>query len=143
MRPAWTTCLALALVAPCTACNSDDRTPRDAVRSFVRAVESRDAEKIYELLAPGTRRKLEEMARLATNLTGGGRKFEPHDLLVAGISVTTARPGEITEEKREGDRAVVRITSGEKDKPIHQDVDLIRVEGHWRVVLPDAMFATP
>lgn len=138
--------LALLLLVPALglsqgSCSSSDRDAEKVVKKFIRAVESGRKTAIYDLLAPGIQKKLKDLAKLATDQTGGRRKFKPEEMLVVGLSPTSLRPGPVELLSSEADRARVKLHSSKRKK--HEIIHLIKIEGKWRIILPDVMFSSP
>lgn len=116
-------------------CAGEERTPEGTVRQMLRAIESGETEEVYGLLAPQTRKKLEELAGLATAQTGGRNPIKPVDLLIIGLDqLPSDRPLDVKPSQITGERARVELV-GNKGKT-RQTVELIRVRGRWRVLLP-------
>jgi len=116
-------------------CAGEERTLDSTVRQLLRAIESAETEEVYGLLAPQTQKKLEELASLATAQTGGRNHIKPEDLLIIGLNqLPSDRPLEVKGTQINGDRARVELV-GNKGK-MRQTVELIRVKGDWRVLLP-------
>lgn len=131
----------LALGVLLAGCTSLEDTPEGTARVLLRAIEAADDEKLLELLAPRTRKKLEELARLATAQTGGRNQIEPRDLLVVGMyGLPGERSPEVKGVKVQGDRARVQLLGPKKVRRVLQ---LERVDGRWYVVLPDEMLRPP
>jgi len=119
-------------------CGGEERKPSGTARLFLRAVAARDTDELYRLLAPRSREQLESMARLATDQTGGRRRFKPQDLIVLGM--TRFPSPSLSVDPRDlidGSRATVRLLGllG-RDKKTQQVLNLIHVDGRWRVELP-------
>ena len=116
-------------------CANEERTPEGTVRQMLRAIESGETEEVYGLLAPQIQKKLEELASLATAQTGGRNHIKPVDLLIIGLNqLPSDRPLDVKPSQINGDRAKVELV-GNKGKT-RQTLELIRVEGRWRVLLP-------
>lgn len=132
--------LVLTATALLGGCTLNDRSPEGATRLFVEAVVSHKTDRVIELLAPATRKKVDALAKLASAQTGGRQHYKPEDMLVAGMQPPLHNLGDSWEaavQKEQGDRAEVRITSA--DKKHQQSFHLVRVGESWRVTLPDVL----
>lgn len=137
-KTAWY--LILTTLAVLGGCTINDRSPEGATRLFVEAIVSHKKDRVVELLAPATKKKVQALAKLASAQTGGRQRFKPEDILVAGMQPPLYKLGdswEVVVQKEQGDRAEVQITSA--DKKHHQTFQLERVGDHWRVTLPDEL----
>lgn len=128
------TALALAAALATTACPSRERTPEGAVKAFLQAVEVGRLNKVYEMLDPGSQKRLQDLAKMAEDQTGGRRKTKPEEMLVAGMAKARFRPGEMKTLTEDAHVARVKVHSGDKKR--HEIFTLNRHEGRWRVVLP-------
>ncbi len=133
-----------------SACSSaaSDRTPSGALALFLEAMgeaqdDPRARERAFELLAPESKRRLSERARLAAALSG--RHFEPWEMLVEGRYRLRFAPrdGRGFEERVDGDRAIV-VVHGQRSSA-RAEVPMVRDSGRWRVYLdvPEPGRATP
>ncbi len=87
-------------------------TPDRAVKKFMSAVERRDKEAIWNLLAPETKKQLKEWAEHLG--TGNNIDFDPLDLISPAERLTTRsewRPEKFKVLKQEPNRAVVEVSS--------------------------------
>lgn len=139
MRPEVTfaaiaTCVC-ALAWSCAGEGPTDDTPDGALQLFLDSVNPTkrefDRELAYKLLAPDTQRELTKRAALASKQ--GKRTFEPQDMLVIERYVQRWQIKRM-ESDVQGDRAKVTAHGDEASQTAI--VDLERVDGHWRVVLP-------
>ena len=128
-------CLAFA------ACSPSDRTPEGTVRQLLHASASGNAPRVYTLLAPSTRKRLQELATTATAQTGGSYRITPEQLLAVSIDRPRHEPAKIEVVSERDDRARVRLVA--RNKRATETLDLLRVDGHWRVLLPDSAFVPP
>lgn len=146
IRPAWSraafsTALGTALCLTFVACGPSDRTPEGAVRQLLYASASGNAPRVYALLAPSTRKRLQELATTATAQTGGSHRITPEELLAVSIDRPRHDPARIEVVSDRDDRARVRLVA--RNKRATETLDLVRVDGHWRVLLPDSAFTPP
>lgn len=113
-----------------------DAAPKGAVEEMMQATLSGDAVRAFELLAPATRARLERMARVATAQLGGTRKVAPHELLAVSLHPTRFELAEIVLLEQTAERARVKLKArGERGEEV---LELVRVGGRWRILLPDA-----
>ena len=115
------------------------QSPEDTVRAFLRAAAGGERDKIFALLSPEDQRALADQARLATAQAGGGRRFEPQDLLASSLTKSEHDAAQIEPVSQQSDRAKVRVRSAKGVAEIWQ---LLRIKGRWRVVLPKAAPST-
>lgn len=116
-----------------------DETPSGALRLFVAAMERSEGDpdalrEAYALMAPSSRRALQERAHLAASL--GGREFQPWEMLVRGRFRRSFAFGDGARAMRErihGDRATVTVSAEEGARSAR--VPLVREDGRWRVLV--------
>lgn len=130
-----------ALLLMLAACSPSDRTPEGTVRQLLYASASGNAPRVYALLAPSTRKRLQELATTATAQTGGSHRITPEELLAVSIDRPQHEPAKIEVVSKTGDHARVRLVA--RNERASETFDLVRVEGLWRVLLPDRAFAQP
>ena len=133
---AVTSALAAMAVAAAVAgrsCRVTQPGPEATVRDLMRAAKTGDTDTVYELLAPATRAKLDTEAKRATDDLGGAVRFTAKDLVSIGSASDTPPPTAITLVEETGDRARVLVVSASGDR---STIDLVRVEGLWRVDVP-------
>lgn len=127
--------LATAILS--SACRSrPDATPEGAVQELLRASASAGhdpsaAAQVYALLAPSSRRSLEDRARRATAITG--KPVSPEQMLVASwtpIRFEIVR----TTTRVDGDRATVELF-GPDPGTQHASIPLEREGEAWRIVV--------
>jgi len=124
--------MALAAAVAGRSCRVTEPGPEVAVHDLLRAAKTGDRDAVYELLSPATRKRLEAEARRATDLVGAAVRYSAKDLISIGSSDGVAAPSDITVIEERGDHAVVQLLS-----PTGRSrLDLVRVDGHWRVDLP-------
>jgi hypothetical protein len=85
------------------------------------------------MLAPATRERLEVEAKHATDLVGAAVRYTAKDLISIGSSDDDAPPTDVTVVEESGDRAVVEVVAPSG----RSRIDLLRIDGDWRVDLPD------
>jgi hypothetical protein len=127
--------LAAAVALTTSACPSRERNPEGAVKAFLQAVEIGRLKKVYEMLDPGSQKRLKDLAQQAEDQTGGRRKARPEEMLVAGMAKARFRPGEMKTVSQGAQVAKVRVQSA-GDKKHHEVFTLSRHDGRWRMVLP-------
>jgi len=134
--------LAAALIVLLSGCSkTKDATPESAVREMIKATRIGDAARAYALLAPQSRQRLEQMARLASAQTGGQRTVSPQELIQVSLDPVPHRLGRIEVIEQQAGRARLRLLSS--DGKAQQQVTLVRVKGAWRIVLPERAFGAP
>lgn len=124
-----------ALVAACSDAPSDT-TPAGALTLFLEAMDrgAHDDTSLadaYRLLCGEAREALTHRAREATAL-GGGRDFEPWEMLAQGRFRPHFTPHTMR-ERVQGDTATVIVTGVQAGE--RAEVPLRREDGHWCVVL--------
>ena len=124
----------LALLLVLAACSPDDSSPDGAVKLFLRATAAGDTAKVYRLLAPESQKWLQQMADRATAQTGGRRRIRPEELLAASVDPPRLRLSRLRVAEVKGNRARVKLV--DEAKKMHEMINLVRVEGRWRVLLP-------
>ena len=136
--PARAGSLLLLAVAAClllSACGGDS-TPVGTVKLFLKLSNNLNTEqKMYELLAPQTRLRMQQSARQASDQIGGHKgRLKPEDMFLLGLAAPPARVGEIKLLSKKGDRASVTISDrkGKHTEAWH----LVKEEGGWRIILP-------
>jgi len=124
--------MAVAAAVAGRSCRVSQPGPDACVREMLQAAKTGDRDAVFTLLSPATRERLEIEAKRATDLVGAARRYAARDLLSIGSSDGVAAPTDITVVEQLGERAVVEIVS-----PAGRSrVDLVRVEGRWRIDLP-------
>lgn len=109
-------------------------TPENAARAFLEAAGDGQTEALFALLAPTSRTMLQRLARRATLQAGGQRRLKAEDLLVLGFARPRFEASDVELSYADRDRAQVRLIS--RADHGSELLDLQRVDGHWRVVLP-------
>jgi len=115
-----------------------DETPEGALELFLEAMGSAEddpsaRQRAFALLAPESRRKIAERARLASSLSS--RRFEPWEMIAEGRYRLRFRPraaGGFT-SRSSGNRAIV-LVRGEHSSE-RAEVPMVRDGTHWRVFL--------
>jgi len=124
--------MALAAAVAGRSCRVTQPGPEAAVRDMIQAAKALDHNRVFELLTPATRDRLDAQARRATDLVGASQRYTAKDLISIGSSEGVADPTDITVLEEHGERAVVEIVSpGGRAR-----VDLVKLEGRWRIDLP-------
>ncbi len=129
--------MAVAVAVAGRSCRVDEAGPDVAVRDFVAAAKANDREMVFALLSPSTRARLEVEAKRATDYVGAAVRYQAKDLLSIGTFEGVAPTITVVEEQ--GDRAVVVVASVAGKARI----DLVRVEGLWRIDVPNYGPITP
>jgi hypothetical protein len=124
--------MALAAAVAGRSCQVTQPGPEAAVRDMLHAAKTGDRDLVFALLAPRTRERLDAEARRATDLVGASQRYVARDLISIGGSDSAADPTDITVIEELGDRAVVEVVSALG----RSRVDLVKVEGRWRIDLP-------
>jgi hypothetical protein len=124
--------MALAAAVAGRSCRVTDPGPDGAVRDMLQAAKTGDRKLVLDLLSPQTRARLEERARQATDLVGASIRYTALDLISIGSSEGVPPPTDLTVVEEQGDHAVVEVVSpGGRAR-----VELVRIDGHWRIDLP-------
>jgi len=124
--------VALAVAVAGRGCRVGDPGPDAALRAMAAAVRAGDRQAVFDLLSPETQKRLEERARAATDLVGASSRYTALDLISIGAPDDEPEPSAMRVVEQRGDRAVVEVTSG----GARQRVELVRVDGQWRIPLP-------
>jgi len=122
---------------PPLGCQQRDQAVEDAVRAFLRAAAIGDDQQVYALLTPETQRALQSQAKLASAQTGGRQRFAAQSLLAASLTPPRHHLGHIEVLSVEGDRARVKLI--DSTGKASEQWSLLRVEGGWRIELPEAV----
>ena len=125
--------MALAIGLAGRSCRVEPPGPEVTVHDLLHAASTGDRDTVYELLAPATQARLEAEARRATDLVGATTRYSAKDLISIGASEGVAAPTDITVLEQRGDRATVQVV-GPSGRSLLQ---LVRVEGRWRVELAE------
>lgn len=124
--------MALAAGVAGRSCRVTQPGPEAAVRDMIQAANTGDRDRVFELLTPATRDRLEAEARRATDLVGASQRYRAKDLISIGSSDGAADPTDITVLEEHGERAVVEVVSAAG----RARVDLVKLDGRWRIDLP-------
>lgn len=124
--------VALAVGVVGRGCRVEEPGPDTAVRSMLAAASAGDRKAFWALLSPDTQAKLEEKAQRATELGGSNVRYVALDLISIGSTEEVPPPTEINVLERHGDRAVVEIVSAAG----RARLDVVQVDGRWRIDLP-------
>ena len=124
--------MALAIAVAGRSCRVTQPGPEVTVRDLLHAANTGDRDTVYELLAPSTQARLEAEAKHATDLVGATQRYAAKDLISIGASEGVAAPTDITVLEERGDHATVQIVSAQGRALLQ----LIRIDGRWRVDLP-------
>jgi len=119
-------------------CRVTEPGPEVTVRDLLQAIKTGDVDTAYQLLSPGTRARLDVEAKRATDYVGAAVRYTAKDL-VSISSFDNAEPSDITVVEEHGDRAVVYVASVSGGGRI----ELVRVDGAWRIDLPQYGPITP
>ncbi|MDB4954713.1 MAG: hypothetical protein JWO36_2282 [Myxococcales bacterium] len=131
------TAMAMAAAVAGRSCRVIEPGPEATVQSLIAAAKIGDRETVFEFLTPQTRARLELEAKRATDLVGAVIRYQAKDLISIGASEGVATPTDVTVIEERGERAVVEIVSPSG----RARLDLLRVDGKWRVDLP--RYGTP
>ena len=127
--------IAAAALMACADEGPTDETPEGALSLFLASVNPAertfDRERAYKLLAPENQQELSKRAAKASKVDG--RSFEPSEMLVIERFVQRW-PIKNMESEIDGDRA--KVTAHGDKASQEAVVDLKRVDGRWRIVLP-------
>jgi hypothetical protein len=123
--------MALAAAVAGRSCRVSQAGPEAAVRDMLQAAKAGDRARVLDLLAPGTRARLDAEAARATDLVGAGARFTARDLISIG-SASSDAPTDITMVAELDGRAVVEVVSPAG----RARIELVRVDGRWLVDLP-------
>lgn len=124
--------MALAAAVAGRSCRVTPPGPELTVRDLLQAAQTADRDLVFELLAPTTRARLEAQAKRATDLVGAATRYTAKDLISIGASDTSSAPTHITVIDQRSDVAVVEVVSAAG----RARVQLVKIEGRWRVELP-------
>jgi len=87
---------------------------------------------VFDLLSPSTQQRLEERAKQATALVGASVRYRALDLISIGSFDDAPAPSDLEVVEDTGERATVSVeTSGGTER-----IDLVKVDGAWRIDLP-------
>ncbi len=125
--------MALAAAVAGRGCRVTQPGPEVAVRDLLQAAKTGDRDTVYELLAPAAQARLESEAKRATDLVGATVRYTAKDLISIGAT-DSGKPTDITVLDQTGDRATVEVVAPDG----RSQVSLIRIDGRWRVELPQA-----
>ena len=124
--------MAIAAAVAGRSCRVSQPGPEVAVRDLLQAVKIGDRDAVFALLAPETRGRLDAAAARATDYVGASIRFTAKDLVGIGNTDGTTAPTDVTVLDERGDRAVVQVIS-----PLGRSrIDLVRIEGQWRIEIP-------
>jgi hypothetical protein len=124
--------MALAAAVAGRSCRVTQPGPEAAVRDMIQAAKNRDTRRVFALLTPATRDRLDAEARRASDLVGASQRYTAKDLISIGSSDGVADPTDITVLEEHGERAVVEIVSPAG----RARVELVKLDGRWRIDLP-------
>lgn len=106
--------------------------PEIAVRDLLQAAKTGDRDRVFEMLSPTTRERLDAAAKHATELVGASTRYTAKDLISIGSSEHVAPPTDITVLEEQGEHALVELVSPAG----RARMDLVRVNGRWLIDLP-------
>jgi hypothetical protein len=124
--------MALAAAVAGRSCRVSTPGPDVAVSAMFEAAKTGDRDVVYELLGPKTRDRLEVEAKHATDLVGAAVRYSAKDLINIGASDASTTPTDITVIEERGDNALVEVVSPSG----RSRVDLVKIDGRWRIELP-------
>jgi hypothetical protein len=124
--------MALAAAVAGRSCRVTQPGPEATVRDLIQAAKTGDRDTIFELLTPETRARLDAEAKRATDLVGGAVRYTAKDMISIATGDPGAAPTDITVIDERGDRASVEIVSPAG----RAQLELVRVDGRWRVDMP-------
>jgi len=125
--------LALAIAVLGRGCRVDDPGPDAAVHDLLQAARTGDRQAVFELLSPSVQQRLDERAQNATSLVGANRRYTAMDLISIGSFDDQPAPTELRVVEQYGDKAVVEVESSAG----RARIQLIKVDGRWRIELPE------
>jgi hypothetical protein len=125
--------LAIAIGVVGRGCSVDAPGPDAAVHDFLEASRVGDRKAVFDLLSPDTQRHLEENAQAATAKVGASVRYTALDLISIGAFDDPPPRTELRVVTQYGDKAEVEIDAGAGKARLA----LVRVDGHWRIDLPD------
>lgn len=131
--------MAVAAAVAGRSCRVTQPGPEVAVRDLIQAIKTGDRETAFTLLSPSTHARLEVEAKRATDYVGAAVRFSAKDLVSISSFADGAVPSEITVVEEHNDHAVVYVASAAGGGRI----ELIRVDGLWRIDLPQYGSVTP
>lgn len=123
--------LTVALASGCTSDEPTDATPEGALRLFIQSMRRYDRDQAFSLLAPASQNELRQRATEASRQAG--REIEPAEMLIVERFVSRWEISEMQAET-DGDRATITALGAEPSQ--RAEVELRRVDGHWRLLLP-------
>ena len=124
--------MALAAAVAGRSCRVTQPGPEVAVRDLLGAAKTGDRDRVFLMLGPTTRERLEAAAKHASELVGASTRYTAKDLISIGGSEHIAAPTDITEIEEQGDHAVVEVVSPAG----RARIDLVRIGGRWLIDLP-------
>jgi hypothetical protein len=127
--------VALAAAVAGRGCGGADDSPDGAVRAFAAAARAGNRETMLHLLGPRTRAWLEQAASRGSQMVGGAPGFQPVDLVGAGPASGAAR---IALRSRDGRVAHVEVVDEQGNRA---DLEVVEVDGRWRIELLDQLEA--
>ncbi|MBA2542770.1 MAG: hypothetical protein H0V17_24205 [Deltaproteobacteria bacterium] len=130
--------MAVAVAVAGRSCGPGERGPEIAVRDFIHAAKAGDRETVFAMLSPSTRARLEVEAKRGTDFVGAAVRYTAKDMVSVGTFEGT-QPADITLVEEQGDRAVVYVASPDGGARM----DLVRVDGLWRIDVPQYGPITP
>jgi hypothetical protein len=108
--------------------------PADAYRAFAEAARAGRAADAWEALSAGSRAALDARARAAAAAAPEGLvPASGAALLLSDAALRAPRVKEVVALRESADAAVVAV---ETEDGARAEVELVREEGRWRVVLP-------
>jgi hypothetical protein len=113
-------------------CRVAEPGPEAAVRGMLAAANEGDRRAVFALLSPATQAALEERAQRATELVGSNVRYTALDLIAIGSAEDVPAPTEIEVVDVSGGHAVVEVTSSAGNARL----DVVKVDGRWRIDLP-------
>ncbi len=133
--------VALAAAMVGRSCSVEDDSPEGAARAFVEAASAGDRQALYELLGPETRARLERASRRATDLVGGGMRFDALDLVgleapsESGALRDVVVKKRVSAEEAGADRGytIVEVVDATGRRA---ELRLVEIGGNWRVEIP-------
>jgi len=112
-------------------CGSDFSSPTNTVETFLNAAKDKDEETYLSCLEKRDREWIDEMSKKS------GKKDEESDFLTDEDSPTDY---EIGEEKIDGDKATVEVTTESKGKKEKATISLVKEDGDWKIdMIPEEL----
>lgn len=128
--------LALLSAVALAACSRPEG-PAESYRRFAAAARAGDADTVWSMLSERSRAELDERARqVAARAAPGVLPATGRELVLGDLSPTAGRLASVTVRRESRDAALLAVQVEGAAGPA--EVEMVREDGRWRVVLPDA-----